>query len=42
MDEPKTIPEQLDAAQDGEEFGNVLMGLFASLAKARDETEADE
>lgn len=39
MDEPKTIPEQLDAAQTGEEFKDVLMGLFASLAKARDEAE---
>lgn len=42
MNEPKTIPEQLDAAQTGEEFGNVLMGMFASLAKARDEAEVDE
>ena len=35
MSEPKTIPEKLDAANDGEEFLNVLMGLFAALEKAR-------
>lgn len=40
MDEPKTIPEQLDAAQSGSDFGDVILGLFRGLAKARD--EADE
>lgn len=39
--EPKTIPEQLDAAETGEEFGRVLTGLFAALDKARWE-EADD
>jgi hypothetical protein len=37
--QPKTIAEQLDAAQSGEEFGQVLMGLFDTLAHARDEDE---
>lgn len=37
MDEPKTIIEQLDAAESGEEFGQVLSGLFDALAKARDD-----
>lgn len=36
-DEPKTIPEQLDAARDGTEFAAVLQGLFAGLEKARGE-----
>jgi len=36
MDEdPKTLPEQLDAAEDGEQFGKALMGFFAALDKAR-------
>ena len=39
-DKPKTLPEKLDAAQDGKEFGQVLMGFFAALDKARD--DADE
>lgn len=38
-DEPKTIPERLDAAQTGEEFGLVLGSLFGALEKARDEEE---
>lgn len=33
---PVTIAEQLDAAKDGEEFGQVLMGLFRTLDKARE------
>lgn len=33
--DPKTIPEMLDAAQTGEEFGAVLMDVFAALDKAR-------
>lgn len=28
MTEPKTIAEQLDAAETGQEFGNVILGLF--------------
>lgn len=35
----KTLPEALDAAQTGEEFGQVLQGLFASLERARDEEQ---
>ena len=35
--EPMTLAEQLDAAETGEEFGQVLMGLFSFLEKARDE-----
>ncbi len=30
----RTLPEALDAAQDGTEFGQVLQGLFSSLEKA--------
>jgi len=37
VDEPKTLPEMLDTAQTGEEFGDVLMGFFAAMDKARDE-----
>jgi len=33
--EPKTVPEKLDAAQNGEQFGQVLMGLFSALDEAR-------
>jgi hypothetical protein len=32
----KTFVEQLDAAQSGEEFGQVLQGLFSYLETARD------
>lgn len=30
----RTLPEALDAAQDGAEFEQVLQGLFTSLEKA--------
>lgn len=33
---PKTLAERLDAAQDGDQFGAVLMGLFGSLEKQMD------
>lgn len=36
---PKTLAEQLDAAQNGEEFAAVIQGLFGFLEKARDEEE---
>jgi hypothetical protein len=36
---PKTLAEQLDAAQSGEEFGVVIQGLFGRLEKARDGAE---
>ena len=39
--EPKTLPEMLDAAATGEEFGAVLGGLFAALDRARQQEEAD-
>lgn len=39
VNDPKTVAEQLDAAKDGEEFGQVLMGFFSALAKQR---EGDE
>lgn len=39
MDNPKTLPEMLDAAETGEEFGAVLAGLFKALEKARDDGE---
>lgn len=39
-DPKKTIAEQLDAAESGEEFGQVLTGFFAILDKARQEEEA--
>lgn len=34
-EDPKTLPELLDAAESGEEFGQVLTGFFAALDKAR-------
>lgn len=36
MDEPKTIAEALDAAETGEEFGQVIQGLFSILEKEND------
>jgi hypothetical protein len=39
--EPKTVAEQLDAAQTGEEFGAVVMGLFTALEKAMEERVTD-
>lgn len=37
--DPKTVAEQLDAAQSGDEFKNVLNNLFGALEtlKAKDE-----
>lgn len=35
--EPRTITERLDAAQNGEQFGNVILDLFAGLERARDD-----
>lgn len=42
MTEPRTIPERLDAAENGEQFAAVLGSLFAALEQARDEVDADE
>ena len=36
-DDPKTIPEMLDAAESGEEFGAVLLGLLGALDRMRNE-----
>lgn len=41
MTGPRTLPEMLDAAESGEEFGNVLMRMFATLARERDKEESD-
>jgi len=37
--QPLTIAEQLDAAQTDEEFGQVIMGLFATLEKMKDRND---
>lgn len=37
MNEPRTLPELLDAAETGEQFGAVLMGFFDAVDKARQE-----
>jgi len=39
--ENKTWAERLDAAENGTQFGNVLMGLIATLEANRNQ-EADE
>ena len=40
MTEPrKTIAEQFDAAETGEEFKRVLDNLFGALEKARDDDD---
>ncbi len=39
MSERKTIAEQFDAAQTGEEFKQVLDNLFGALEKAKDDDE---
>lgn len=36
-DKPKTVAEQLDAAENGQEFAAVLQGLFGALEKAIDD-----
>ena len=43
MDKPKrTLAEALDAAQDGEQFGRVIMGLFSALEEAMDAEREEE
>lgn len=42
MADPKTIAEQLDAAQTDEEFGQVLTGLFAALAPQGEPTDPED
>lgn len=39
MTEPRTLPEMLDAAKDGQEFGAVLMGFFNAVDKAREDEQ---
>jgi hypothetical protein len=39
MTDPKTLAEALDAAQTGEEFGQVILGLFAAVERQRDDEE---
>jgi hypothetical protein len=36
MESDKTIAEQLDEAETGEEFGKVIQGFFGLLEKQRD------
>jgi hypothetical protein len=36
-DKPKTVPEMLDAAKTGEEFGNVILGMFKTLERMQDD-----
>jgi hypothetical protein len=36
VSEPKTVAEQLDAAQDGQEFGQIIQNMFRSLESAKD------
>ena len=42
MDEPRTIPEKLDAARDGQEFASVLQKLFSALERAREDDDDDD
>jgi hypothetical protein len=38
MSDPKTIPEMLDAAKNGQEFGDILMRMCARVeAELRDD-----
>lgn len=41
MSEPKTVAERLDAAGDGQQFGQILQSLFASLEQAIDDKDDD-
>jgi hypothetical protein len=36
VDDPRTLAEALDAAQDGAQFGQVIQGLFSALEAAID------
>ena len=37
MTEPKTVPEMLDAAETGEDFGAVILGIFKTLERLKDD-----
>jgi hypothetical protein len=39
MSEPKTWAEKLDAAETGEDFGNVLNQLFVAAFKAKQDAD---
>ena len=39
MTEPKTVAEQLDAAKDGQEFAQVINGLFGALERMSDDDD---
>jgi hypothetical protein len=39
MTEPKTVAEQLDAAPDGQAFGQVILNLFTTLESLMDAEE---
>jgi len=39
VSEPKTFAEALDAAQSGEEFGQVIMSVMAKLAALEAEVD---
>ncbi len=41
MSDPKTLAEQLDAARNGEEFGQVIQGLFGDLKRQMDDDGGD-
>ena len=36
-DQPKTVPEMLDAAETGEQFGQVILGIFKTLERLKDD-----
>jgi hypothetical protein len=36
VSDPKTFAERLDAAQDGQEFGQIIQNMFRSLESAKD------
>jgi hypothetical protein len=42
VSEPKTVAELLDAAQDGEQFGAVVMDIFAALEKLKWKEQDDD
>jgi hypothetical protein len=37
MTDPKTVPEMLDAAETGEQFGQVILGIFKALERLKDD-----
>ncbi|MGB0972379.1 MAG: hypothetical protein ACPGVG_15680 [Mycobacterium sp.] len=41
MSGPKTLAEQLDAARNGAEFGQVIQGLFRTVEQQMDDDGGD-